>query len=729
LNIFSSHRKRGIVLVTVLFLTILISMFIGAAILVGPRTLGLAGSQDGELTAQAAAESGIQYAIMRVRQNPEWRAESGGVVLSTDDLVVVENEGYVWGHMKAPDGSGSLFRIRFNFENGDDGGDNLSNSSGQKFATSYVSLNNLSNSSEAIVPRASSDSQSVVTDPSVGTFVVPAHGLCLVVEGLAGPGVREFDPANPNPQGLTYSKISEGIFTVLNFGEIATDAVAMSNSDLLANLEDGQKVTVETKGGGTPRIRSRGNVNVEYQDGSPGKYESEGTVYTKDATLNADYDASKVTVETEQNSDPFYELGWDDLKKADPSGPKLSAGTYVWWDDGSLHYYDMDYETYAEWVRTPLNTNNPGQVIYANGSYTGSFSPPATLEITEGKIKLKGDIYVDPVLDGTGAVKASDLAIIPREGAPEEPAPDPTAPGGGATAAGPALAEYLANNAVARQAFFAGRYGDGSSIPHNINPADQGWDSYPGSGSGADIGWRNDGSAIYYDPQDYSSLQAALEDAFDDGFVTPGELTSTAATYGLIGAEGDLDLNTGDTTKAEDLDVEFAPPDGESATLSAEGNIRIGAKLKGKGASITAGETLTVVGAGADLAATPNAEEGVNMYARGDITLSTLKEKDDGTYEFKDIKLKGLVYTWGDFIAKLGSDDPDVSWGKMELEGTLVAFGGDPENGTPTTTDSGKVDLTAKEVKLKFDPAYLLGVMQTLPENIQFTRASWTSYR
>ena len=88
-------RQKGIVLVTVLLMSILIAMFIGAAILIGPRTLGLAGSQDGALTASAAAESGMQYAIMRIRENPDWRGDGGGLVLNTPDFQVVEDSGYV----------------------------------------------------------------------------------------------------------------------------------------------------------------------------------------------------------------------------------------------------------------------------------------------------------------------------------------------------------------------------------------------------------------------------------------------------------------------------------------------------------------------------------------------------------------------------------------------------------------------------------------------------------
>ena len=709
-------RQKGIVLVTVLLMSILIAMFIGAAILIGPRTLGLAGSQDGALTASAAAESGMQYAIMRIRENPDWRGDGAGLVVNTADFKVVEDSGYVWGHMKAPDGSASMFRIRFNFENGNDNGDNLNDSTGPRIPIDYVSINNLSNSSEKVVPRASNGT---VADPTVGEYYVPAHALCIIVEGLTGPGTREFDPGNPNPNGLTHGKVLEGIFIASNLDDVATDAVAMSNSDLVAVLGDKKLFTVEAKGGGIPKVRSRGGVKVAEEDGDAGEYDSKGTVYTKDATLDAEYDPGKVGVEQEKADDPFYELTWDDLKTADPAGNKVAAGTYVWWEDGSLHYYDMDYAAFSTYIKG--NPTDAGDVVFSGGSWTGGSSGmalPPSLEVETKKMTITGDLYVEPTTAGT-----ADFTVIPREGAPEEP-PDPSAQG--PTAAGPALAQYLAGNAAARTAFFAGRPGTDPVSPIS-GSYDQGWNSDPAL-SYADIYWTNAG-VVGYDSSDYPSLQAALEDAFSDGYVLPGELTSTAATYGLLGAEGDLNLGTGDTTTAEDLEIKFEPPDGESATLSSDGNIRIGAKLKGEGASITSQGSLSVVGAGADLSATANAEEGVNMYAKGDITLSTLKDKGNDQYEFKDIKLKGLVYTWGDFDAKMGNDDPSVKRGKFSLEGTLVAFGGDPANGKPTNTNKGLVSIDAEEVKLKFDPAYLLSVMKTLPENVQFKRTAWTAYR
>jgi len=720
---------RGIVLVTVLLLTMLIAMFIGGAILVGPRTLGLAGSQDGELMASAAAESGMQYALMRIRENPEWRGDGSGLVLSTPDFSVVEDSGYVWGHLKSPTGKASMFRIRFNYENGPGNGEQLDDSQGPRIPIPYVSVNNLSSSKETVVPRATDDSQSTVLDPTVGDYSAPSHAICLLVEGLSGSGLDTFDPSDPNPKGLTQSKVLETVFVASNVGDIANDAAAMSNSDLIAVLQDNKEFKVEAKGDGSPQIRSRGVVNIAQQNGSAAKYNSEGKVFTKDATLAADYDPAKVKVEPEDSTNPFYELTWDDLATADPKGDRIPAGTYVWWDDDSLHYYDQDYAEYAQWIKNPLNTNNPGKVVFSGGSYGAGFTPPDSLNISKGKIQITGDLYVEPVTGSQGS-QASDLAIIPREGAAEEP---PSSSGGGRGSGGvgvmgPAVAEHLASNPPALQAFFTGRAGDGSAIGTMVSGGQQGWNSASGSGPGADISWNASGQ-VFYDPGDYPSLQAALKDAFAGGFVPVSELEATASLYNIIENTGELNLNTGDTTSAQDIKIEFKPANGESATLSAEGNIQIGAKVEGDGASITSGGTLKIIGAGADLAATPNAEEGVNMYAKGDITLSTLKKKKNGDYQFQDIKLKGLVYTWGDFQAKLGSDDPNAKWGKMRLEGTLVAFGGDPAQGIPGNSDKGKIQITAKDVKLDFDPAYLLGVRKTLPDNIQFDRTTWTAYR
>lgn len=715
-------RERGIVLVTVLFLTILISMFIGSAILVGPRTLGLADSEDGALTASAAAESGMQYAIMRIRENPNWRGDGGGTVVSSPDFTVVEDSGYVWGHLRAADGSGSMFRIRFNYEDGADGPDKLNNGTGPRIQTEYVSINNLFNANSAIVPRASKDSKSSVDDPNQGDYEVPAYGMCLIVEGLAGPAVRDFDPTQPNPQGFAQTKVLEGTFVASNLSDVATDAAAMSNSDLVAIVEDKKAFTVEAKDD-SPSIRSRGNVSVTSLDGSNADYVSEGTVYTKDATLQANYDAGKTVLETEDVSNPFYELAWDDLKTADPSGPSLAAGTYVWWDDGSLHYYDMEYSDYTSHIRT--NATDVGEVIFSGGNYASGFTPPANLEInTDGKnnsIIIKGDLFISPVDDGTGVTKAEGIAVIPREGAPEEP-PDPTAQ---ATAAGPALAKHLATNVTARTAFFENQLGD-TSDRTDLGTA-RGWNLDVGTGTKADIGWSADGTFV--DVRKRPSLEIALAEAFTEPtLITATEVSDYATKFGVFDDNGDLNLGTGDTTTPEDLEVTFEPAEGESATLSANGDIRIGAKLKGQGASITSGGTLDVVGAGADLSAVANAEDGVNMYAKGDITLSTLKEKN-GSYEFKDIKLKGLVYTWGDFTAKLGNSDATYKRGKLALEGTLVAFGGDPADGIPKDKLKGRVAIHAKEVNLKFNPAYLLGVMKTLPDNIEFARTAWTTHK
>lgn len=72
-------------------------------------------------------------------------------------------------------------------------------------------------------------------------------------------------------------------------------------------------------------------------------------------------------------------------------------------------------------------------------------------------------------------------------------------------------------------------------------------------------------------------------------------------------------------------------------------------------------------------------ERGVFLWlAQGNITFSTLLEKPDNKYAYKDVRLKGTVFACKDFTAKLSHPDPSVErWGAFELEGAPIAYGKD----------------------------------------------------
>lgn len=161
------------------------------------------------------------------------------------------------------------------------------------------------------------------------------------------------------------------------------------------------------------------------------------------------------------------------------------------------------------------------------------------------------------------------------------------------------------------------------------------------------------------------------------------------------------------TLRADNVDIRFAPPAGSSAILSSEGTIRIGGVVQSSGGAITSGGDIRLVGTGSTMTAAQ--EDGINLYARGDIVLSSLVETnpDSNIWNYKNLSMHGVIYAQGDVQAKIGFHHGSVQeWGDFSLEGALVAYGGNPEN-NPGTAGDGRAAITAENINLKFDPVYL----------------------
>lgn len=178
-----------------------------------------------------------------------------------------------------------------------------------------------------------------------------------------------------------------------------------------------------------------------------------------------------------------------------------------------------------------------------------------------------------------------------------------------------------------------------------------------------------------------------------------------------------------DTTAPQNIVIDFEPAAGSaSAVLSGPSDINLGTRVEGEGGSITSEGNISVVGLGVDLSAATNPNEGVSLYAKGDILISTFDKTLD---KYHDVGLKGVVYCWGNLTALLGdtTKTPD-KWGDFQLTGALVAYGKDPDD-TVTVPANGKVNLTAASANLKFDSSYLLSVMNALPPGAELGRLWW----
>jgi hypothetical protein len=180
--------------------------------------------------------------------------------------------------------------------------------------------------------------------------------------------------------------------------------------------------------------------------------------------------------------------------------------------------------------------------------------------------------------------------------------------------------------------------------------------------------------------------------------------------------------------RADDLTVEFRPPEGESAILSSEGTIRLGTNVRGEGGSITSGGGIRLVGNGTQLSA--SLADGLTLYAKENVVLSSLKERTLGSnsWDYKDVVIKGVLYAWSDIDVKTGHDDPSVlTQGNFSVQGTIVAYGGDPQN-MPGSGSGGNITVKARESRLKYDPTYLVQ-MNTITPNVPLNQTLYIIHR
>ncbi|MEW6283406.1 MAG: hypothetical protein AB1758_32655, partial [Candidatus Eremiobacterota bacterium] len=366
---------------------------------------------------------------------------------------------------------------------------------------------------------------------------------------------------------------------------------------------------------------------------------------------------------------------------------------------------------------------------------TSSWLPTGVqLDANKHKLTFTESIYVE----SSGTPPTDELNVVPRLGAPDAPPGDPEAAGDDA-----AIAAAIAGDPFMLASFMSSTQGSTADI-----------DISDMSGNRiTDVDW--DSTNGFNDPVDPPVTYAMMIQMMANPTSVPGyqfnyadesinfvavdlqQIAATAPWYtGPAGGDdGKIPVpSVADSLSAADLVIEFSPPDGEQAVLTAEGSLRLTSALKGKNGSITSGGDLRVTGLGAQFSASE--ESGVSMYARGDIVLSTLDEKTPGNFEYRDVKMKGVVYAQGDFVAKLGSVTMPGEWGSLDLEGCLIAYGGDPSNTypdgvTPRTPDApgsngkGTIDLRARQVKLKFNPVYVGSLSQALPANFQLKSLSW----
>ncbi len=449
-------NRRGIALITVLFMVLMIVMLVTAALKTAPGNLAAANAYGDHQMARMAAEAGVRYARARLRENLSWRggADTGPVevVRAPDDsLVVVEDHGNVVGLLRVAPSEFAMFRIRFNYQDGSGNEDGLDDPSQHFLTLPFLSANNLTAASAVGKFR---DDGSAVVDSGLD---VPGLQAYVAVEGLAGPGLRDADPNNLNAatSGRTTRAVVEAHFEAGFGGTLDAAAMAAGNfsayippRDAEPRAEAGQRDprveirSVRAPGQDLvpPKARAKGTFGVVSAQGGANLYSADGTVDTQSGSLEAGTVAnSSLQVGLEDPGAGFYQLGWDDIHHADSSpnsteAVNLNAGTYVVWDDLKVHYYDMSYEDYGTHILA--NPEDPGEVLNNyletqrnNFSEVGGGAIRLHHTTTEGssleaQLLIRNDVWVEPT------ASTADLTFITRRGTVEgPPAPDGTVPG------------------------------------------------------------------------------------------------------------------------------------------------------------------------------------------------------------------------------------------------------------------------------------------------------------
>jgi hypothetical protein len=673
-----ARGSRAFVLLSTMLVIMVLGLVLRVAILRMPSILGSARQSVYGDVAERAAESGIQYAVSQLREDPTWVGgiKRNEVVVDQPGLKVVQDHGNVIGTITGEDGLRSEFRIRFNYQDGDasDAGDARPDPSAEfSFKSPFVCVNNIDQEVEAVVPRGTGDNASVV-DPEVGPYTTPEKSVCLIVEGRA----------LTSEGSVVASEVKESVYLLMPYRAV-DDAVIMAGGGL--NVTVGSTGKVRLRGSNVKlasdkrlRLRSKAGVEVTHGNEAAPVVLREGTKaeIRRDAAagLTATYDDKKVAVNQENFGDgqDFYSVPWSQISKTEDHPIKIPGGTYVYGKSldparptgREIRYYDMSYDDYINQSPEFLSDPSKGVVVKENLS---NLRDPANVTASQKKdgedaisVKPVALKYWDPVKGDVmsypgfqWAVKGKDLQVTPSKVS-------------GATGL-----------AVVPRA-----------LP-KINPDDQ---DYPAS----------------TDPHNPDSMKIV---ARDTTMVAAGDFQLRGGMVGEGGtliSEGDITIVSGRVMSlvAENRGRRAVEREFEEMTMSAAKN-----------------QDETIDEGGAELAAEGrDSSLMLNLYSKGDITLSSYVERRDA---YRNLSFKGLLYSWGDVKVSAGfGQDDSRTRGLFYLHGSLVAYGNDPESAEPgmardeSGSAKGKVSIDSLSANLYWDPRFLPAIAELQPEGSSF---------
>lgn len=368
------RQRRAFVLISVLIFILVSGMLARAMLGAGVGLARVGVHSEDELVAQRAAEAGASYARAQLKEKSDWQGDLNTTTVNRPDLRVVEDNGNVIGWIRDATGRVSMFRIRFNYQDGNGTslpGDMLNDPSpSHRVDHGYISINNVRGGSDVPVPVAAPPGWAV-TDPAQGPSTAPRGTAVVQIEGLSGAAVQAATgPDSAFGNGFLMRRVLRVVYAASADPGIPDAALSAGNG---IRLETSERARVSVIGQGTARLRSKKEVAVE-------KYDNSSAILTMDGDIGRDSLAGGLTgtpdgsiVERDESvgdGNDFHNLSWSDVPLASSDANttvQIPGGVYVTEPtSGDILYYDMKLDDYKALTPDASGIRPGGTVLNAN---------------------------------------------------------------------------------------------------------------------------------------------------------------------------------------------------------------------------------------------------------------------------------------------------------------------------------------------------------------------------